>query len=328
MGLSRNQGIKHTVKNFGMRPQAREFPMMCVLSFVYVCNARCPNCPYNNSDIRAKYHKAKFMSPEVFKSIANQCGEYKAYIRISGGGEPMLHPQSVALMEYAKKAGAKVGLITNGSVFSEDILKRLIHAEIDLIEFSVDAGDEKTYSKVRTGLDWHTVVRNVERAVVIRNAEISGTKIIASIINQKEVAVKKAERFWQKIVDNVQIRKFLTWGYVGNKSADPTPYLSPADKIPCPWLFERLNIDSKGNVTICGEDIAFKESFANIKEKTIKEIWHSDKFKYFREKHLAGQGDEIAICRTCPDWKYRSWKHNYWKIIRKAEQKRTYRITK
>lgn len=326
MALSKNKKVKHTVKTFGLRPQAKEFPMMCVLSFVYICNARCPNCPYSNSDIRTKYNKARLMSPKIFKSIADQCGEYQAYIRISGGGEPMLHPQAVALMEYAKKAGAKVGLITNGSAFSENSLDRLIKAEIDMIEFSVDAGDDRTYRKVRPGLNWPNLVRNVKKAVAIRNAGSSETKIIASIINQEGVAVKKAEKYWLNIVDNVQIRKFLTWGYVKNHSADSTPYLPSEDKIPCPWLFERLNIDSKGDVTICGEDIAFNESFANIQKKSIKKIWLSDKFKYFREKHLAGKGDEIAICSRCPDWKYRSWQHNYWKIIRKANRERIDRI--
>jgi hypothetical protein len=32
--------------------------------------------------------------------------------------------------------------------------------------------------------------------------------------------------------------------------------------------------------------------------------------------------DGIEMCRGCPDWKYRSWKHNYWKIVNTAEQKR------
>ena len=41
--------IQHTQEEYGLRPEAEHFPMMVVLSFVYVCNAGCPNCPYNNS---------------------------------------------------------------------------------------------------------------------------------------------------------------------------------------------------------------------------------------------------------------------------------------
>ena len=129
------------------------------------------------------------------------------------------------------------------------------------------------------------------------------------IINQKGVDVAAAEKYWSKRVDKVQVRKYLTWGYTEHKSADPTPYLPLEERIPCPWLFERLNIDSRGDVTLCGEDIAFSEKFANVMEKTIKEIWHGPEFNHFREKHLSGHGDEIPICSTCPDWQYRSWQN-------------------
>jgi len=44
--------MKHTQNTYGLRDEALEFPMMSVLSFSYVCNALCPNCPYTNSEIR------------------------------------------------------------------------------------------------------------------------------------------------------------------------------------------------------------------------------------------------------------------------------------
>jgi len=314
--------IIHTQKKYGIREQAKEFPMMCVLSFVYACNSKCPNCPYNNSDIRSNYKDALFMPEDIFKTIANQCAQYGSYLRLSGGGEPMLHPKAVELIEYAKSKGAKIGLITNGSVFAKEKLERIIKAGVDMIEFSVDAGDKKTYRKVRKGLNWERLVKNAKMAVEIRNKLKSPTKIICSIINQKGVDVKKAEKFWEKIVDRVQIRKYLTWGYNKDNSADATPYLEPNKKIPCPWLFERLNIDSRGDVTVCGEDIAFSEKFANVKDQPIKKIWHSPEINYYRSMHLKHKGDQIPLCKNCPDWKYRSWTYNYWHLEKKAEQKR------
>jgi len=35
----------HVQEEYGLRPEAAEFPMMLVLSFVYPCNAECPHCP-------------------------------------------------------------------------------------------------------------------------------------------------------------------------------------------------------------------------------------------------------------------------------------------
>jgi wyosine [tRNA(Phe)-imidazoG37] synthetase (radical SAM superfamily) len=187
--------------------------MMLVLSFVYICNAKCPNCPYNNSDIRSKYKDAVYMSEDIFKRIADEAGLYGAYLRISGGGEPMLHRRATEFLVYAKEKGAKIGLITNGSRFNRENLTELIGAGIDVIEFSVDASDEKTYNMIRPGLDWDLLNRNAGLAVEIRKKFKAQTKFIASIINQKGVDVEAAEKYWSNIVDKVQIRKYLTWGY-------------------------------------------------------------------------------------------------------------------
>jgi len=176
--------VKHIQNSYGLRPEALEFPMMCVLSFTYVCNAGCPNCPYTNSEIRKDYRDRPFMNADTFKIIADQCGEYGAWVRLSGGGEPMLHAQAVDLMEYAKKAGAKVGLITNGSRFTEVNSRRLLEANVDMIEFSVDAADAETYDRVRKGLKWETLVENVQRMIALRSRLKSATKIIASGVNQ------------------------------------------------------------------------------------------------------------------------------------------------
>lgn len=314
--------FQHTSDRYDIREGAKEFPMMVVLSFVYVCNAKCPNCPYNNSDIRSTYKDALIMPESIFKRIADEAGPYGCVLRLSGGGEPMLHPQAVELMLYAKNKGCRIGLITNGSKFTRDGLEKLIQGKIDAIEFSADASNQETYERVRPGLDWDALNRNATMAVEIRNRLSSPTRIIASIINQEGVDVAAAEKYWSTIADKVQIRKYLTWGYNEDHSADDTPYLPPSERIPCPWLFERLNIDSRGDVTLCGEDIAFRERFANILDRTIKEIWNGPEFTDFRSKHLSGRGDEIPICRTCPDWKYRSWQYNYWKVLRDAGQKR------
>lgn len=319
--------VRHTQQVYGIRPEAQEFPMMCVISFVYVCNALCPNCPYTNSQIRADYKERPFMNEDTFKIMADQCGKYGAWIRISGGGEPMLHPKAVELMEYAKRVGAKIGLITNGSRFTEENSRRLLEAGIDMIEFSVDAADPETYAKVRKGLKWDILIRNVKRMVELRDKLKCSTKIIASGVNQVGVDINKVAEFWEPLVDNFQKRKYLTWGINDpSKSADPTPYLPLDEMVPCPFIFERLNIDSRGKVMVCGFDIAAVTDMGNIHEKSIKEIWHGEGFEYYRQKHFSKKGDDIEMCKNCPDWKYRSWKHNYWKIVNIAEEKRKQKL--
>jgi radical SAM protein with 4Fe4S-binding SPASM domain len=319
--------IEHLETAYGIRPEAKEFPMMCNLYFTYVCNSRCPNCPFTNSNIRHSYKDAPFMPADTFKIIADECGKHGAWIRISGGGEPMLHSEAVELMEYAKRAGAKIGLITNGSKFTDENLRRLLTAGVDMIEFSADAADPETYAKVRNGLHWEIVLANVKKAVRMRNALKAATKIIVSAVNQQGVDSEQIIKFWEPIVDKIQVRKYLTWGISDpTHSADDSPYLPPEKRVPCPFIFERLNIDTRGQVLVCGFDIAGKTNMGNVHQQTIKEIWHGKDFQHYRAMHLEKKGDQLELCSQCPDWKYRSWKHNYWKIVKEAEESRQRKI--
>ncbi|WGS65723.1 radical SAM/SPASM domain-containing protein [Marinitoga aeolica] len=319
--------LTHVPKEYKMREEAKDFPLMVVLSVTYVCNAKCPSCPYTISTIRDNYREGLYIKEELFKKIADECGKYGAYIRLTGGGEPMLHPKMVELIEYAKKAGAKIGLITNGSLFNEENSKRLIEANIDMIEFSVDAAKKEDYEKIRVGLSWENLVKNVERMVELRNKLKSKTKIIVSAIVQQGINPDEILDFWKEKADHVQLRKFLTWGMGDpSKSADPTPYLPST--APCPWPFERLNIDTLGNVAMCGYDIAFETNFGNVNEKSIKEIWKGGEFERIRKLHLEGRMDEIPLCKNCTDRKYRTWNYNYYKLVEIAEENRKKKLNK
>ena len=243
-------------------------------------------------------------------------------------GEPMLHPKAVELMEYAKKVGAKVGLITNGSKFTEKNSMRLLEAKVDMIEFSADAADPETYVKVRKGLSWRILLRNIKRMVQWRNKLKSPSKIIASGVNQVDVDIETVERFWAPFVDNFQKRKYLTWGITDpSKSADPTPYLPPEQYIPCPFIFERLNIDSKETLWYVVLTLPLKQIWGISMRNLLKKYGMERVLNTTGGCILNGGTTEIELCQNCPDWKYRSWQHNYWKIIKNAERRRRERFS-
>jgi len=101
-----------TDNNYGLRPGAEEFPLMIVLSIIYPCNFGCPNCPYTdgNSEIRRFYRErdGNLFPVKLWRKIADECGPYGAWMRCTGGGEPMLHHEMVDMVEYAKARGARV----------------------------------------------------------------------------------------------------------------------------------------------------------------------------------------------------------------------------
>ena len=80
----RSKKIVHTQNEYGIREKAVDFPMMCNLNFAFACNSQCPNCPFTNSDIRKKYKDALFMDEATFHKIADEAGQYGAFLRLSG----------------------------------------------------------------------------------------------------------------------------------------------------------------------------------------------------------------------------------------------------
>lgn len=329
--------IVHTREQYGIEEGAEEFPLMVVLAVAYPCNAKCPHCPYTeeNSDIRLKYADQPYVDPELFRKIARECGEYNSFLRITGGGEPMMHPAGmVDLIEYAKSVGSRVWMNTNGSKIDEPKIDRLLACGTDMIEFSVDAGAPEHYAIVRKGLDWDNLVWTVRTIIRKRNATKSATRITASLVMQDIIKDRAQEYvdFWKHDVkvDEVITRKFLTWGsnttIDGGKAIDETPYLDKTKGEPCPYPFQRLNVDSRGKIEVCGFDIIGRTNFGSCAEKPIREIWQGPEFTWWRQMHAERRGGEIPLCRECPDWQYRSWTHNYKKVYRQAGERRQIEI--
>lgn len=337
-------------KDYGLRPGAEEFPLMVVLSIIYPCNFGCPNCPYTdgNSEIRRFYRErdGDLFPVELWRKIAQECGPYGAWMRCTGGGEPMLHPQMVEMIEYGKARGARIWLNTNGSMFGPTAklrkkLERVLRAGIDLIEFSMDAADAETYARVRPPHGgpprnaeqwWAQHVDNVRAALELRKRFGAPSRVVVSIIRQEEIEgrLEEALEFWLKEVgvDDVITRKFLTWDdnttIPAGKALDRHLYAQAATerKEPCVWPFERLNVDTLGRVALCGQDISFRTSelFPNVWEKSIKEIWQGDMFNWYRRMHLEGRGAECWPCRGCSAWLagIRDWEYGWLRVLKKS----------
>jgi len=110
------------------------------------CNLNCIFCVqrlelYDPTDIVPK--KRWF---DVTKEI---CEMKPREILISGGGEPLFTPEvTMGIMDIIKKTGVGGRLITNGTLWRESDIKKLIEMGWDHVIFSID-GLEKTHDSLR-----------------------------------------------------------------------------------------------------------------------------------------------------------------------------------
>jgi MoaA/NifB/PqqE/SkfB family radical SAM enzyme len=315
--------ITHLPKKFDLTKKAKKFPLLVLVVAASPCNARCPHCPATKL-VKIRKTEKPFLTLRYFKKIIDECSKFDAHIRISGYGEPLLSPYIMDAIEYAKLKNAKFSIITNGSLLDEEKIKRILEAEIDAIEISVDSHRKEIYSKIRVGLDFDRVKRNILNLVKLRNKLKKKTVIMASIINQpsRNPDIEGAQKYWSKIVDKVMIRTYVTWGVLPTKDYGK-PYLDPRNRPPCPYPFERLMIDPTGYVRLCPyDDQQLIPSFGHLSRQSIQEIWLGERFTKIRKNHLARKFDKIELCNKCIDFAYRSWTYNYRRALEDTRRKK------
>ena len=314
--------VKHTPDKFGLKKGAEEFPLIILVAMSSPCNAKCPHCPCTiMPSIRDT--EDMYIRPEYFKKLVDESAPHGAAIRMSGYGEPLLHPQLFELIEYGKAKGINLSLITNGSLFDQVKIERIINLEIDSIEISCDSHKEEIYKNIRVGLDFNKVKENIKSLVKTRDKLGKKTSIMVSIINQpsRNPDIKGAEAYWSKIVDKVMIRTYVTWGILP-KNDYGQPYMDINDRQPCPYPFERLLIDPAGYFRLCPyDDQKLIPAFGHLSKNTVREVWLGPRFNSIRQGHLKRKFSEVELCNNCTDYAFRSWGYNYSKALRDAREK-------
>lgn len=80
-----------------------------------------------------------------------------------GYGEPLSHPDIVAMVRAAKGLGARVELITNATLLDAALAQALIDARLDVLWTSLDGATPDSYTDVRLGAALPDVLANLRR---------------------------------------------------------------------------------------------------------------------------------------------------------------------
>lgn len=107
-----------------------------------LCNYRCRFC-YAKCKVSALSQLEQFQVCNAIKEFFDE--QMVADGRINfAGGEPLLHKGIYELLYYCKSTGIKTSIITNASLLTEEVIKRLADCGIETIGISVDSLSENT----------------------------------------------------------------------------------------------------------------------------------------------------------------------------------------
>ena len=156
-------GTKFRLENGGNRIQIHR--PVTHLTKVYIeptdqCNLACRTCIRNSWD-----ETLGRMSEETFSRILESVQQFVPVptIFFGGLGEPLFHKHTVEWVARAKGIGARVELITNGTMLTEKRSRQLIDADLDVLWVSLDGATPESYADVRLGAELPKVLENLAR---------------------------------------------------------------------------------------------------------------------------------------------------------------------
>ena len=117
-------------------------PLNIVLFLTLHCNARCTMC-----NLRDIINKGQNEMPfERIKSFTQEIKPFKPSI-ILFGGEPLIRRDFVEIAKTVKDAGLSCGMFTNGTLFTPEIVRKIVELKMEWIAFSMQ-GLEETHDKI------------------------------------------------------------------------------------------------------------------------------------------------------------------------------------
>jgi MoaA/NifB/PqqE/SkfB family radical SAM enzyme len=180
-----------------------------------LCNLDCPACAYRLSGYSSNQrfsvigqdgkidHNPNRILPT--KLVLNALSEFREMsgraCELTGGGEPLLHPDFETILWHAQSIGLDTALVTNGLLLKKKLAPELL-AKLSWLRISIDAATLETYGKVRPslGAPRGERIRDVFAALSWASTEVraagSPCVIGAGFVVQKDN--------WHEIVDFVR----------------------------------------------------------------------------------------------------------------------------
>jgi MoaA/NifB/PqqE/SkfB family radical SAM enzyme len=112
------------------------YPETAILCPTMRCNFRCEHC-YARSEPANAPSKSRELTLEEWQKVIDQVTPLVQVISI-GGGEPLLRPDIVPMIQYAKSKRRICGLVTNGTLLNESRADQLIECKLDFLSISLD----------------------------------------------------------------------------------------------------------------------------------------------------------------------------------------------
>ena len=270
-----------------------DFPIHLDLEATSACNLKCFMCFQSfNPPPRG------FMDMDLYRKVIDEGAEKGlCSLKLMYRGEPLLHPDIVEMVRYAKEKGVlEVMFNTNATLLTEEKARGLIEAGLDKIICSVDGYTKEVYESVRIGANFETTLQNIKNLQRIKKE--MGTKKPTLRVQMVDTPRNHEQiegyiKFWGEIADHVAVEDMNDWHDKDLKA------VIVSKEFDCPMPYQRLIVLYDGKVTICCGNIYGKLVAGDLNKQTVEEVWKGPVMQELRKNLAEGDSHKVQICAEC-----------------------------
>jgi radical SAM protein with 4Fe4S-binding SPASM domain len=266
------------------------YPMALDIGTTNFCNAACIMCPHS------KLKNYGTMEMGLYMKIIDNCQILNIReVVLSFFGEPLLDELIFERIKYAKSKDLKVAFYSNGSLINKEAAEKLVESGLDSITISLDGATRETYEKIRKGLIFDIVDKNVERL-----SQMVKVNLVLVELEENKKDIKKFYKKWKNKVNSINVINMRNWtGDIKKEGTKESFHYSKINRKPCALLWLKMVVDWNGDVVLCCDDWNHSTVLGNLKNQTIEEVWKGEKLRKIREAHIKGEFHKIPLCSKC-----------------------------
>ncbi len=282
------------------------------------CNFRCQFCPTGHKDlIKNSDYRRSTMHFGLFEKLVNDLSEFSddlKVMRMNKIGEPLLNKRLPDMIRLAKEKGRvqHIDLATNGALFSQDLLTRLVSAGIDRLNVSLEGINREQYQQhAKVDIDFDAFITTIRWLYVNKGTCEITIKIPGNYINadQKQLFFDTFGNYCDRIFVE-EIAPIWPGFDVAERSGlqiqtEQGQYQqSLQEKAVCTYIFYAMAVNADGTVSACCPDWDQKLIVGDLKQQTLADIWSSSAMNALRIQHLEGKRCSNQTCKDCGHIKY------------------------
>ncbi len=277
------------------------------------CNLHCIHCPTGvNKPVPGE---RGVMSRETFDLILTMLrADVPDVVVLYHGGEPLLNKMFVDMIRQIKWLGVRfVKTVSNGLLLTEPVMRGIIEAELDAIEFSLDGTSPAENNAIRVGCDFDAVVAKVKRLVDLREelgaalpqVFIANTQMLNGAHDPGGPPAPPQfllDAFSGRYASRVSFKTqhMIFWPGLNAKNYErvETPVASPSHVKYCDHIVNTISIRWNGDIVPCCYDITSKFVIGNIRDGSLADLWNNTRYRQLRQDIY--DGTYPALCVNCP----------------------------